>query len=153
MRLSGVIIVPLVFGHLAMMHIIQGVFDITATGHTVVGTDAVNSSGTAVEFVGNRWNYLVAGVAVWRLYDGLLLALVVLHGFNGLRYIVNDYAHNRIVNRALNWVIIYGGMALIIVGMAALMAGVDETAHEIVEDSAAQQETLPEDVTADWLGG
>ncbi len=30
MRISGVMILPLVFGHLAMQHLIQGVFDITA---------------------------------------------------------------------------------------------------------------------------
>jgi succinate dehydrogenase cytochrome b556 subunit len=148
MRISGILIVPLVFGHLAMMHVIQGVFDITAADHAIVGTDLVNQTGSAVEFVGDRWDYLIAGVAIWRVYDGLLLALVVLHGFNGLRYIVNDYAHNKIVNRALNWAIIYGGAALIILGMAALLAGVEETAAGIVEESA----TVVENPTF-WLGG
>lgn len=148
MRISGILIVPLVFGHLAMMHVIQGVFDITAANHTVVGTEFVNQTGTAVEFVGDRWDYLLAGVAVWRIYDGLLLALVVLHGFNGLRYIVNDYANNRIVNRALNWAILYGGAALIILGMAALLAGVEETARGIVEESV----TVVENPTF-WFGG
>jgi succinate dehydrogenase / fumarate reductase cytochrome b subunit len=135
MRVSGVLIVPLVFGHLIMMHIIQGVFDITAADHTIVGTDIVNNSGKAVEFVGARWDYLVAGVAVWRLYDGALLALVVIHGFNGLRYVVNDYAHDRIVNRALNLAIAFGAVALIILGSAALLAGVDEAAYKIAKDS------------------
>ena len=32
MRISGVLILPLVFGHLAMMHVLQGVFDITGSG-------------------------------------------------------------------------------------------------------------------------
>jgi len=91
MRVSGVLIIPLVFGHLAMMHIIQGVFDITAAGHAVVGTDIVNASGTSVEFVASRWSYLVAGVAVWRVYDFALIALVVVHGFNGLRLVLTDY--------------------------------------------------------------
>ncbi len=134
MRLSGVLILPLVFGHLAMMHVIQGVFDITGAGIQVVGTDIVNESGHAVEFVGARWNMLLAGVAIWRVYDGLLLALVVLHGFNGLRYVVNDYAHPPLVNRALNWAIVFGAVALIVVGAWALLAGVDETAYEIAED-------------------
>lgn len=134
MRLSGVLILPLVFGHLGMIHLIQGVFDITGGGIDVVGTDAMNQSGKAVEFVGQRWDMLVAGVAVWRLYDGLLLALVTVHGFNGLRYVVNDYAHQPIVNRALNWVLIFGMVALTILGIAALMAGVDETAYEIAKD-------------------
>jgi succinate dehydrogenase cytochrome b556 subunit len=134
MRVSGVLILPLVFGHLAMMHVIQGVFDITGSGIHVVGTEAVNHSGQAVEFVGDRWNMLVAGVAIWRVYDGLLLALVVVHGFNGLRHMVDDYAHAPLVNRALNWAIIFGAVALIVVGMAALLAGVDETAYKIAKD-------------------
>ena len=61
MRVSGVIILPLVFGHLAMQHLIQGVFDITAAGHSVVGTDLINQTGTAVEFVEDRWSMLFAG--------------------------------------------------------------------------------------------
>ena len=131
MRWSGVLIVPLVFGHLAMMHVISGVFDITAADATIVGTGITNTSGTAVQFVGERWDHLVAGVAVWRLYDGALLALVVIHGFNGLRYVVNDYANDKVLNRALNWVILFGAVALIILGMAALLAGVEDTALDI----------------------
>lgn len=137
MRLSGLLILPLVFGHLAMMHVIQGVFDITGSGIGIIGTDAINQSGKAVEFVGQRWDMLVVGVAIWRVYDGLLLALVVLHGFNGLRGVVNDYTHPPLINRALNYAIIFGAIALIVVGMAALLAGVDETAYRIAEDLTA----------------
>jgi succinate dehydrogenase cytochrome b556 subunit len=143
MRWSGVLIVPLVFGHLALMHVISGVFDITAADATIVGTGVANSSGTAVQFVGERWDHLVAGIAVWRLYDGALLALVVIHGFNGLRYVVNDYASDKVLNRALNWVILFGAVALIILGMAALLAGVEDTALNIarskVDISAVSQ--------------
>jgi succinate dehydrogenase / fumarate reductase membrane anchor subunit len=152
MRISGLLIVPLVFGHLAMMHLIQGVFDINLVGAEIVGTEADNLSGEAAEFVGQRWDYLVAGVAVWRIYDGALLALVVIHGFNGVRYVVNDYAHNRIVNRALNLAIVFGGAALIILGMAALLAGVEETAYRMVEEAAAHSETTVQSSKA-WLGG
>jgi succinate dehydrogenase / fumarate reductase membrane anchor subunit len=137
MRLSGVLILPLVFGHLAMMHVLQGVFDITGGGIDVVGTDMMNGSGKAVEFVGARWDMLVAGVAIWRIYDGLLLALVVIHGFNGLRYVVNDYAHPPWINRALNYALVFGMVALIAIGAAALLAGVDETAYEIAKDITA----------------
>jgi succinate dehydrogenase cytochrome b556 subunit len=135
MRISGVLILPLVFGHLAMMHVIQGVFDITNQGFSVIGTDAINNTGKAVEFVGERWDMLLAGVAIWRVYDALLLTLAVIHGFNGLRYVVNDYAHRPVVNRALNWAIVFGMVALIILGAAALLAGVDETAYEIASES------------------
>ncbi len=143
MRLSGVLIVPLVFGHLAMMHVLQGVFDITGGGIEVIGTDVVNESGKAIEFVGARWDMLVAGVAIWRIYDGLLLALVVLHGFNGLRYVINDYAHSPLVNRALNYAIVFGAVALIILGAAALIAGVDETAYEMATEMTEQVASTP----------
>lgn len=138
MRVSGLLILPLVFGHLAMMHVLQGVFDITASGITVIGTDAINESGTALEFVGERWNYLVAGVAIWRFYDAALLGLIVIHGFYGLRLVVNDYAHNPIVNRALNFTILFGGIVLIMVGGAALLAGVDETAYSMARAAMLQ---------------
>jgi succinate dehydrogenase / fumarate reductase cytochrome b subunit len=134
MRFSGILILPLVFGHLAMMHVIQGVFDITGGGIDVVGTSAVNESGKAVEFVGERWDMLVAGVAIWRVYDAFLLVLVVAHGMNGLRHIINDYAHAPLVNRALNWAAVFGLVALIVLGTAALLAGVDETAYQIAKD-------------------
>ena len=94
MRLSGIAIVPLVFGHLALMHVVQGVFDITAA-QTVAGT--MSSNGTigavpsAVEFVYHRWSYAAGGVFIWRVYDLFLLVLVTLHGFNGLRYVLTDY--------------------------------------------------------------
>lgn len=135
MRISGLLILPLVFGHLAMMHIIQGVFELSAQGVEIVGTNAINDSGHAAEFVGERWDYLVAGVAVWRLYDGALLGLIVLHGFYGLSLVVNDYTHNLIARRAFNWSIVFGGAVLIIVGAAALLAGVDETAYSIVAEA------------------
>src|SRR5262249_42288335 len=70
MRVSGVIIIPLVFGHLGMMHVIQGVFDITTKGMVPVGTTLGPSiSGTAPEFVALRWNTMFAGVFIWRIYD------------------------------------------------------------------------------------
>ena len=149
MRISGVLIIPLVFGHLAMMHVLQGVFDITLAGSNVVGTavvenvseedaiiylegivpvgghaetedgeeaeedaevetvtvivpNGINESGTASEFVAERWNYLWSGVLIWRVYDAALLVLVVMHGFNGLRLVLTDYTmdNHRIVQNS-----------------------------------------------------
>src|SRR5262249_3174892 len=57
MRVSGVLILPLVIGHLLMIHVLQGVFDITAANYTAVGTTTVNVTGSAVEFVRARWDY------------------------------------------------------------------------------------------------
>ena len=141
MRVSGLIIVPLVFGHLGMMHVIQGVFDITAAGHTVVGTELLNTSGTSVEFVANRWNLLVAGVAVWRLYDFALLAMVVIHGFNGLRYVLTDYTMSSpLLRRASVYLCVIGAAVLLVLGAGALLNTIDSSAIEIASQAA---ENLP----------
>ncbi len=135
MRISGVLIVPLVFGHLAMMHIIQGVFDLTAAGHTVVGTNAVNVSGTAVEFVAHRWNTYVLGIAVWRVYDFALLALVTVHGFNGLRYVFTDYVQNETVKRGLVYLCVIGAVVLLVSGGGALLFSIDERALLVAQEA------------------
>lgn len=138
MRLSGLLIVPLVFGHLAMMHILQGVFDLTAQGATVVGTGGlVNETGTAVEFVGTRWNYLVAGVAVWKLYDVGLLALVTIHGFNGLRYVLTDYTmFSPTLRRAAIYLCIMGAVVLLVLGVGALLGSINNTTIEMAAQAS-----------------
>lgn len=138
MRVSGVIILPLVFGHLAMMHLIQGVFEITAPHHAVVGTTLTNTTGTAVEFVANRWNFLFAGVAVWRLYDFALLALVVVHGFNGLRYVLTDYTTDYpLLRRAGVYLCVIGGAVLLVLGGLALVSTIPQSSIEIAQEAAA----------------
>ena len=108
MRLSGVLILPLVFGHLAIMHVIEGVFAINQGG-----------TGLAANFVAARWAYLG-----WRLYDAALLALALVHGFNGFRYVINDYATNPTIRRGLTWAALVGCLAVIIMGALALINGV-----------------------------
>lgn len=138
MRVSGILIVPLVFGHLALMHVIQGVFDITAQGSTVVGTNLINQSGTSVEFVAARWNLLVGGIAIWRLYDVALLALAVIHGFNGLRYVLTDYSSgSTLIRRGMVYTCIIGALVLLVVGALALFGTIDQTAIEMAQEAVA----------------
>jgi succinate dehydrogenase / fumarate reductase cytochrome b subunit len=145
MRISGLLIIPLVFGHLALMHIIQGVFDIQfnaeLSSHFAVGAvgDVIgmNTTGTAVEFVHDRWNTLVAGVAIWRLYDIALLALAVTHGFNGLRYVFTDYTPNSTLRRAATYLCIIAAVVLLAIGGAALLVGVDQTAVDMAQQALA----------------
>lgn len=126
MRISGVLIVPLVFGHLAMMHLLQGVFDLTAAGASVIGTDAVNASGTATGFVAARWSFLLGGVAIWKVYDGALLILVSMHGFNGLRLVLTDYTMDSpFARRAVTYLTLMAGVALIVVGILALIGTIE----------------------------
>lgn len=74
MRVSGILLLLLALGHLAIMHILNSV-------------DEINFA-----FVAARW-----ANPLWRLYDWLLLMLGLLHGFNGLRVMVDDYV------RAAGW--------------------------------------------------
>jgi len=68
MRVSGMLLLLLALGHLAIMHLIHSVDEIT------------------FDFVAGRW-----ANPLWRLYDWMLLTLALVHGFNGLRVIVDDY--------------------------------------------------------------
>ena len=68
MRVSGVLLLLLALGHLAIIHLIHSV-------------DEINFA-----FVAGRW-----ANPLWRLYDWMLLLLALVHGFNGLRVMVDDY--------------------------------------------------------------
>jgi succinate dehydrogenase / fumarate reductase, membrane anchor subunit len=70
MRLSGVVLVVLVLGHLLIMNILDG------------GVHRINWG-----FVAGRWSS-----PFWQIWDLLMLWLAVLHGGNGLRTVINDYA-------------------------------------------------------------
>jgi len=70
MRLSGVVLVVLVLGHLLIQLVLDG-------GVTKVG----------FAFVAGRWASLF-----WQYWDLAMLWLAMLHGGNGLRTVINDYA-------------------------------------------------------------
>ncbi len=70
MRLSGIVLVVLVLGHLFIMNILDG------------GVHRINFA-----FVAGRW-----ASPFWQLWDLVMLWLAMLHGANGLRTIINDYA-------------------------------------------------------------
>jgi succinate dehydrogenase / fumarate reductase membrane anchor subunit len=71
MRISGVALVVLALLHFAITHITNDVVD------------------TDYAFVTQRWDN-----PLWRVFDWLLLALALLHGLNGVRWIVDDYVHS-----------------------------------------------------------
>ncbi|MFJ9770224.1 succinate dehydrogenase, hydrophobic membrane anchor protein [Kitasatospora sp. NPDC101157] len=70
MRLSGVVLVVLILGHLLIMLILDG---------------GVSKIGFA--FVAGRW-----ASPFWQGWDLLMLWLAMLHGANGMRQVINDYA-------------------------------------------------------------
>lgn len=153
MRVSGFLIVPLVFGHLALMHVVQGVFDITAA-QEVAGTLAVNGTigavPSAVEFVYHRWSYAAGGVFIWRAYDLCLLVLVTLHGFNGLRYVLTDYtSFNDFARRTSVALCTVIAAVLLAVGAAALFVPLEkDVIHEAMAATAEIYELRGEEVPA-----
>ncbi|MDQ2625244.1 MAG: succinate dehydrogenase hydrophobic membrane anchor subunit [Actinomycetota bacterium] len=70
MRISGVILVILIFGHLFV---------------NLVADDGI--SGINFAFVAGKWADLR-----WQIWDLLMLWLAMIHGANGMRTIINDYA-------------------------------------------------------------
>ncbi len=70
MRISGIVLVFLVLGHLLIMNILDG------------GVQRINFA-----FVAGRWSS-----PFWQVWDLLQLWLAMLHGTNGLRTIIADYA-------------------------------------------------------------
>jgi succinate dehydrogenase / fumarate reductase membrane anchor subunit len=72
MRLSGLALVVLALLHFAITHVLNDVVE------------------TDYHFVADRWEN-----PLWRLFDWLLLALAILHGANGARWVVDDTVRNR----------------------------------------------------------
>ena len=70
MRVSGIVLVFLVLGHLLIMNILDG------------GVQRINFASVA-----GRWSS-----PFWQVWDLLQLWLAMLHGANGLRTIINDYS-------------------------------------------------------------
>ena len=68
MRISGVVLLFMALGHLAIMHVINNIEVINYT------------------FVARRY-----GTPFWRTYDLVMLWLALIHGLNGVRTLVEDY--------------------------------------------------------------
>ncbi len=91
MRVSGVLLVVLVLGHLFIMNILDG------------GVQRINFG-----FVAGRW-----ASPFWQVWDLLMLWLAMIHGTNGLRTIVNDYT-KRDASRFWLKMLLYAASAIVI---------------------------------------
>ena len=78
MRVSGALLVTLIFTHLFVNLFWDGV-------------KAINFA-----FVAGKW-----AKPIWQWWDGAILWLAMIHGTNGMRILVNDYARRPIVRRTL----------------------------------------------------
>ena len=94
MRASGVVLIVLIFGHL-FVHLVAG-----------EGVKAIDFG-----FVGGKLSQ-----PFWQIWDTLLLWLALIHGANGMRTIVNDYAANPLVRRIFKGAFLASAVLLILLG-------------------------------------
>jgi succinate dehydrogenase / fumarate reductase membrane anchor subunit len=94
MRVSGVLLIVLIFGHLFVNLVLgQGVKQIDFA------------------FIGGKY-----ATPFWQVWDLLMLWLAMIHGGNGMRTLVNDYAYHKTVNRILKWAIAAAVVVLVVLG-------------------------------------
>ncbi len=101
MRYSGLLLIPLAWGHVLIQDVLVGVHSID------------------LDYVALRWASLG-----WRVYDFLLLAFAFAHGVNGLRQVVNDYIRKDSTRRIVTWMLFGVWLILSLIGAIAIVGGV-----------------------------
>ena len=101
MRYSGLLLIPLAWGHVLIQDVLVGVHRID------------------LNYVAMRWASLG-----WRAYDFALLAFAFAHGVNGLRQVLNDYISSEKARRWLAWFLLAFWFLLSLIGAAAIVGGV-----------------------------
>lgn len=98
MRWSGVLLIPLVWIHVAIQDVLVGVHRID------------------LDYVAMRW-----ASAGWKAYDVALLAFTFAHGMNGLRHVIDDYVLHPGWNKALRWLILVAWAVITAIGGIAII--------------------------------
>ncbi len=101
MRYSGLLLIPLAWGHVLIQDVLVGVHQID------------------IDYVAMRWATLG-----WRIYDFLLLAFAFAHGVNGLRQVTNDFIKSKSFMRLVSVLLILFWLVLSLIGAAAIVGGV-----------------------------
>jgi succinate dehydrogenase / fumarate reductase membrane anchor subunit len=101
MRYSGILLIPLAWGHVLIQDVLVGVHQIDLT------------------YVQMRWASLG-----WRVYDFALLAFAFAHGVNGLRQVLFDYVRSAQNRRLLAWLLLGIWLLLSLIGATAILGGV-----------------------------
>jgi succinate dehydrogenase / fumarate reductase membrane anchor subunit len=100
MRLSAILLVPLVWFH------------------TIFTTLIVGPENISLELVRARW-----ATIGWRVYDIFLLAFAFSHGVNGLRQVLFDFTKKPAAKKILNALLFVFWLALSIIGAVAILGG------------------------------
>jgi succinate dehydrogenase / fumarate reductase membrane anchor subunit len=103
MRYSGLLLIPLAWGHVLIQDVLVGVHSID------------------LDYVALRWATLG-----WRVYDFLLLAFAFAHGMNGLRQVLHDFIKDGRTMRKLTWTLFTFWVVLSIIGATAILGGVGQ---------------------------
>ncbi len=98
MRASGVVLAVLIFGHL-FVNLVAG-----------EGVKAIDFA-----FVAGKW-----ADPFWVVWDTLLLVLALVHGANGMRTLVNDYATRPGLRRTFQVLIFLSAAVLIVLGLLVI---------------------------------
>ncbi|HEV7148024.1 MAG TPA: succinate dehydrogenase hydrophobic membrane anchor subunit [Pedococcus sp.] len=94
MRGSGILLLVLVFGHL-FVNLMLG-----------QGIHAIDFA-----FVGQKWSN-----PFWQVWDMLMLWLAELHGFNGVRTIINDYTEKDSTRWILKGLLVASALLVMVLG-------------------------------------
>ncbi len=105
MRASGAILIILIFGHL-FVNLMVG-----------KGVHAIDFA-----FVGGKWSN-----PVWQIWDLLMLWLAMIHGTNGVRTVINDYAQRDLLRLWLK-ILLYAA-TIVVVTLGTLVIFTFEPCH------------------------
>ncbi len=94
MRASGVVLIVLIFGHL-FVNLMVG-----------EGVHAIDFG-----FVAGKW-----ASPFWQVWDLLMLWLAMIHGTNGVRTIINDYAQRDGTRMVLKWALYLAFVIVTVLG-------------------------------------
>jgi succinate dehydrogenase / fumarate reductase membrane anchor subunit len=101
MRLSAILLIPLVWTHVVIQDMLVGVHKID------------------LDYVAMRWASLG-----WRVYDAGLLCFAFAHGTNGLRQVLEDHIHGRRTRRVIRVFLFCFWLGITALGAAAVIGGV-----------------------------
>ena len=101
MRLSAILLVPLVWIH------------------AIFTTLVIGAENISLHLVAARW----ANIG-WRIYDILLLIFAFSHGVNGLRQVLFDFASSTILRQAINILLLLFWLLLSLVGAIGIIGGI-----------------------------
>jgi succinate dehydrogenase / fumarate reductase membrane anchor subunit len=101
MRYSGILLIPLAWGHVLIQDVLVGVHRIS------------------LDYVALRWS-----MWGWRAYDFFLLAFAFAHGVNGLHQVLSDYIKDARWRTAISWLLFFSWLVISLIGAAAIIGGV-----------------------------